>query len=193
MSQHDELYSFVFKGLLTEEALDRAGRKKRAIENIDLEDLARLVGYDALDPELLANAQRMSVVYSAIAAFENSVRQLISRTLLEEVGENWWQECVSINIRNTTASRMEQEEKVKWHSQRGNDPIQYTMLPNLLNIIRQNFEHFEPFVHNLDWAANIFDIVERSRNVTMHSGTLGDRDIARIGSLLRDWYSQVSY
>ena len=193
MKRENEVYSFVFKGLLTEEALDSAGRKRRAADIIDLEEVARLVGCDALDPELLANARRMSIVYSAIAAFENSVRQLISRTLLEEVGENWWQQCVSINIRKAAASRMEEEEKVKWHSQRGNDPIQYTMLPNLLNIMRQNFEHFEPFVHNLDWAANIFDIVERSRNVTMHSGALGDRDIARIGSLLRDWYSQVSY
>ncbi len=193
MSQADEVYSFVFKGLLTEEALDGAGRKKRPTDIVDVDGLAQLVGYDALDPELLANARRMAVVYSAIAAFENSVRQLITRTLLEEVGENWWQDCVSNNIRSAATTRLEEEEKVKWHSQRGNDPIQYTMLPNLLNIIRQNFEHFEPFIHNLDWAANIFDIVERSRNVTMHSGTLGDRDIARIGSLLRDWYSQVSY
>lgn len=189
----DHIYSFAMRGLLTEEALDRAGRNSLISQQFaELEATAKLVGLDALDIEKVASARAMAVVYTAIAAFENSVRELISKTLLENVGEAWWTTSVSEKIRVAAQARMAEEERVRWHAQRGGDPIQYTMLPNLLNIIRQNFTHFEPFVHDIDWAASIFDTVDRSRNVIMHSGHLGQRDIARIGSLITDWSRQVA-
>jgi Swt1-like HEPN len=193
MSSVDQTYNFVLRGLLAEEALDRAGRRKAISSQFaELQEVARIVGLDNLDEEDVAAARIMAVVYTAIAAFENSVRRLISKTLLESVGEDWWSQCVSERIRSAAQTRMDEEEKVRWHAQRGADPVQYTMLPNLLNIIRQNFAHFEPFVHNVDWAASIFDPIERSRNVIMHSGTLGPRDIARVGTLISDWTRQVS-
>ena len=37
----------------------------------------------------------------------------------------------------------------------------------------------------------IFQTIERSRNVIMHSGELGRRDIERIGTNIRDWINQV--
>lgn len=37
----------------------------------------------------------------------------------------------------------------------------------------------------------IFTTLEKSRNVIMHSGELGERDIERIGINIRDWISQV--
>jgi len=179
------------RGLLTEEALDSAGRKSELGMRVDEAELAKLVGLDALDERRVADARAMSIVYTAIAAFENSVRDFISKTLLEAVGDAWWQTAVSEKIRNMATTRMQEEEKVRWHTQRGADPIQYTMLPNLLNIIRLNFPHFEPAIHDIDWAASIFDPIDRSRNVIMHSGTLSPRDIARVGSLINDWSRQV--
>nr|WP_262922631.1 Swt1 family HEPN domain-containing protein [Brevundimonas diminuta] len=134
----------------------------------------------------------MAIVYTAVAAFENSVRNLVSTTLLEAKGASWWSECVSEKIRSAAEKRLEEEKRVRWHVQRGEDPIQFTMLPNLLNIIRQNQECFEPFIPDLDWAASIFDVIEKSRNVIMHSGQLSRRDVARLGTHLRDWSTQVT-
>lgn len=192
MSNSTEIYAGVFRALLTEEALDRAGRKQTNAFDGDFLEIERLVGLGALDEVHVANAKKMSIVYTAIAAFENSVRELISNTLLEDPGANWWEDCVSKKIRDAADVRRGDEEKVKWHTQRGSDPIQYTMLPNLLNIIRQNETKFEDFIQDIDWAASIFDTVEKSRNVIMHSGNLSNRDIARLGSLFRDWNAQVS-
>ena len=44
---------------------------------------------------------------------------------------------------------------------------------------------------SLEWAKQIFTTLEKSRNVIMHSGELGERDIERIGINIRDWISQV--
>ncbi|MFN4016327.1 MAG: Swt1 family HEPN domain-containing protein [Reyranella sp.] len=192
MNELDHVYSFVMKAHLTEEALDDAGRKTRRSAFHDQEELEVLAGVAALDERHVAAARAMAVVYVTIAAFENSVRELISRTLLEDKGEDWWATSVSEKIRAQAKQRMDEEEKVRWHSQRGQDPINFTMLPNLLNIIRQNFTQFEPFIHDIDWAAQIFDAIERSRNVIMHSGMLSRRDVARVGSLINDWSRQVS-
>ncbi|MEQ9506551.1 MAG: Swt1 family HEPN domain-containing protein [Hyphomonas sp.] len=194
MSAADQLYAFYARANLTETALDRAGRQSN-LSSIELAhaEIAKLVAISSLDDELVDSASKMSLVYSAIAAFENSVRYLISSTLAENVGENWWESCVSEKIRNAAKSRSDEEAKVRWHAQRGSDPINYTMLPNLINIIHQNHvPHFEPFIHSVEWARSIFDTLERSRNVVMHSGQLGERDLARVGSAIKDWVSQVS-
>ena len=37
----------------------------------------------------------------------------------------------------------------------------------------------------------MFDVLERSRNVIMHGGTLDTEDIERIGIYVRDWVKQV--
>ena len=126
----EKLYSFVFRGLLTEEALDKAGRKVRAGSAVDHEEIAKLLSLDALDEERVEVARGMGTVYVAIAAFENSVRELVTKTLLENLEENWWQEAVSAKIRKQADERMKEEKKVKWHAQRGDDPIQFTMPPD---------------------------------------------------------------
>lgn len=187
-----EPYSFVYRGQLTEAALDRAGRKSRHDLSAATEKLRYLVGIDVLDVEHVAQAERMSSVYIAVAAFENSVRDLISKVLADAAGEGWWDTCVSDKVKAAAKSRMDAEEKIRWHVQRGEDPIRYTMLPNLVSIIENNFARFEPYLPMLAWVKNVFEVIERSRNVIMHSGSLSERDMARLGSLIRDWNSQVA-
>lgn len=187
-----KLYEFVYRANLAEQALDKAGRRSKTLFEFDAAAVRDLLGIEVLDTEYVAAAEKMSLVYITVAAFENSVRDLIKSVLLEAFGENWWETCVSEKIRKAATLRVEEEQKIRWHVQRGDDPVRFTMLPNLVNIIAQNAETFEPYLPNIEWVKSVFEVVERSRNVIMHSGTLSDRDIARLGSLIRDWNSQVS-
>lgn len=184
-----DVYSFVYRGHLTTDALESVDAI-RSLDN-EIDDLDGLLATDALDERFVAQARKSAQVYVVIAAFENSVRELISTTLKENIGEDWWKSSVSEKVRAQAEQRMADEERIKWHTPRGYDPINFTMLPNLLNIIRMNHERFLPLIHDIDWAANIFDVVERSRNVIMHSGSLSRRDMARLGTFIRDWSSQV--
>ena len=186
-----QLYNFVFKGLLTEEALDRAGRKKRKSITMSDEQIAETLSIDSLPEDLVSEARQMAMVYTAIAAFENGVRELISGVLLESKGENWWEECVASKIRKRAEKRRDEELKIKWHTQRGKDTIYYTTLADLINVMRNNWEDFEAHIQSIDWAANIFDAIERSRNVIMHSGVLENGDVERLGIFIRDWIKQV--
>ncbi len=185
------LYDFVYRGQLAEEALDTAGRKNRRLAEFESANLARVLSLDLLDDHHVENARAMSNVYIAIAAFENSVRTLISNVLLEQVGENWWDSCVSEKIRNRAAGKQQEEDKIRWHVQRGADPINYTLMSDLVSILRQNWQYFEPYIPTIEWAAGLMDVIERSRNVIMHSGNLSRTDVERIGIYIRDWIKQV--
>lgn len=187
-----DLYSFAFRTLLTEAALDKTERVSRLslTNNVD-GDVAKRLPIEMLDSDLIARAKRMATVYIAIAAFENTVRDFVSSRLLEIVGAEWWSQVVSEKIRTRAESRRQEELKIRWHTPRGDQPINYTEFGDLSAIISQNWTHFENHLESQDWVRQIIGTVERSRNVIMHSGELGLQDVERIGTAIRDWIHQV--
>lgn len=189
-SPTSKLYEFAFRGLLTEEALDVAGRKTTKSLSLADEQISKTLGIDLMDDDLRKVSSQMSIVYTAVSTFENSVRELVAGVLVEKVGETWWGK-VAKGIREPAEKRMLEEKKAKWHTQRGQDPINYTTLSNLLAIMRHNWKHFEPYINDIEWASAVFDAIERSRNVIMHSGQLEKEDIERLGIYIRDWMKQV--
>ncbi|MGB3187420.1 MAG: Swt1 family HEPN domain-containing protein [Ornithinimicrobium sp.] len=186
----EQVYDFVYRAMLAEEALDVAGRIRR--NELDSAEVADALSFELFDDDLLKQARLMSTVYTAIAAFEMSVRRFVKKVLMDTHGEDWWDKGVSVKIRNFVDSRRIDEEKVKWHGVRGDDLLSYTELGHLPQIMQQNWEHFEAYVPRVDWATALFSTLERSRNVIMHSGTLSLPDVERIGMHIRDWNKQVS-
>jgi hypothetical protein len=190
-SPEGRLYDFVYRGQLAEQALDSAGRQNRRQSQVASEELAGILSLDLLDDHHVDNARAMAHVYIAIASFENSVRDLITSVLSEQVGANWWEACVSEKIRARAQQKIEEEDKIRWHVQRGASPINYTLMSDLVSILRQNWSHFEPHIPTIEWASGLMDVIERSRNVIMHSGMLTRTDIERVGIYIRDWIKQV--
>ncbi|HEV3252953.1 MAG TPA: Swt1 family HEPN domain-containing protein [Candidatus Acidoferrales bacterium] len=190
----NRLYSFVFKGLLTEEALDRAGRKPRGNFSEEMElETARRLGLPLLDESLVIKSRKMAVVYTAICAFENSVREFIEKKLSEERGENWWELCVKKEIRANAENRRKSEKDVRWLTARGDSLIYFTEFGDLISIMAKpdNWKFFEVHIGNVDWAKQIISTLEKSRNIIMHSGELAPTDIERVGMYIRDWIQQV--
>lgn len=188
----ENVYSFVFKGLLTEQSLDGVGRKsKKLFQEESYRKISERLCLNLMDDQLVTNAKKMAVAYTAISAFENSVRAFVSKKLSEEKGVNWWDVCVSEKIRHYAKTRMETEQNIKWHVSRGNEPINFIEFGDLISIMSNNWPLFEPHIHEIDWAKNIITSLERSRNVIMHSGELSDQDLERVGMYIRDWIRQV--
>lgn len=186
----NDVYEFVYRAMLAEEALDAAGRVRRV--DLDATEVAAALSFELFDDDLLGLARLMSTVYTAIAAFEMSVRRFVKKVLLDTYEEDWWEKGVSAKIRKFAEDRRAEEEKVKWHGVRGDDLLSYIELGHLPQIMQQNWEHFEAYVPRVDWATALFSTLERSRNVIMHSGSLALPDVERIGMHIRDWNKQVS-
>ena len=188
----DKLYAFIMRGELTKVALNKTEVIGRHSSSDFLsQEYMKSLSLELLDDECVNSAKVMATVYTAIAAFENMVRKFVVKILLEHKGESWWGQCVSEKIRRSAETRKKDEEKVKWHSHRGELMINYVNFGDLASIMAQNYELFEDYIVSIDWSKQIFSTLERSRNVIMHSGELGRRDIERIGTNIRDWISQV--
>lgn len=189
---NNNVYAYIMRGELAKAALAKTpALSKHSSSEIISNELIACLSLDLLDDEKVAAAKLMATVYTAIAAFENTVREFISKTMLEHKGEHWWEECVSEKIRKKAESRKEEEEKIRWHTPRGDSLINYTDFGELVSIMSQNVEVFEVHIISIEWARQIFQTVERSRNVIMHSGELSRRDIERVGTNIRDWINQV--
>ena len=179
----DSLYAFVMRGELTKTALEKTPiiSKHSSSEMLAKEYIERL-SLDLLDDDIVNSAKLMATVYTAIAAFENTVRQFVVKVLLEHKGENWWEECVSERIRKSAEGRKKEDDMIRWHTPRGDSMINYTDFGDLASIMSQNYSLFEYHIVSIEWARQIIQVIERSRNVIMHSGVLGRRDVERIGT-----------
>lgn len=187
----DNLYSFVYKGILTDAALDRIGRHRRMHFGAeDGRELHKALCYDVLEPDCLANAQRMSTVYAAIHAFENMVRQLVVKAMAEQFGEEWWQK-VPERIQKSVRNRMEEDARFRWHGARGSSETNYIDFADLSSIIVTNWSAFEDILFDLEWVKAVLATLEKSRNITMHAGVLAKEDVERIGMNIRDWTRQT--
>jgi hypothetical protein len=186
-----DLYSFVFRGVLTEEALDQAGRRRRNFFGAEeARATQKSLSYEFLDPDFLAEAQRMSVIYAAIHAFENAVRLMVTKAMAETHQETWW-EKVPERIRKTSKTRMEEDAKYRWHGARGATEINYCDFSDLSSIIVTNWSVFDDLLGNMEWAKATLNALEKSRNIVMHGGSLAKEDVERIGMNIRDWIRQA--
>ena len=130
-----DLYSFVYRGVLTDEALDGVGRRRRTHFGAEeARSLQKTLSFDFLDGDLLVEAQRMATVYTALHAFENSVRALTTKAMAEKHGETWW-EKIPERIRKSSKTRMEEDAKNRWHGARGAVEINYCDFGDLASII----------------------------------------------------------
>jgi hypothetical protein len=186
-----DLYSFVYRGVLSEEALDKVGRRRRShFGSEEARVIQKSLSYDSLDADLLAQAQLMAAVYAAIHAFENSVRATVTKAMGEKYGEPWW-EKVPERIRRAAKSRMEEDAKFRWHGARGATEINYCDFGDLSSIIVTNWEVFEDLLGNVEWAKATLNSLEKSRNIVMHGGSVAKKDIERAGMNIRDWIRQA--
>jgi hypothetical protein len=187
----DALYTFVYRGLLTDESLDKVGRRRR--RHFGAEEAAKIrqsLSFEMLDPDCLADAERMAIVYTAIHAFENTVRELVKKAMAEVHGETWWTK-VPERVQKKAKTRMEEDAKFKWHGTRGASEIVYCDFGDLSSIIVTNWAEFESILSDMEWSKAVLNTLERSRNIVMHGGLLSKEDVERIGMNIRDWIRQA--
>ncbi len=185
------LAAFIARGQFADIAVSSVLGAGTPRGELTFDDIAARVSLRYLDDGYVASAKKMSAVYIAVAAFENMLRELISSMMLEAKKDNWWEHCVSLEIRRRAQKRMDEEKEVRWHKSRGLSPIFYTDIDDLPNIIQQNWDAFEHTFQNIEWLRQIVRSVKTSRNVIMHSGELSLDDIERVGVNIRDFVRQV--
>jgi len=188
----DALYGFWARGFLAEQALTEFRAGTRAPEEDERADrVRRALPVDDMDENQVSRARSMALVYTAIAAFENMVRDYVADVLLEAAGADWWEKRASGTIKDRARKRIQTEERLKYHTPRGGRPIDYVDLADLANLIANSWPDFVDYLPSQEWVKSLFEVLENSRNIIMHSGTLETIDVERVGIHIRDWIHQV--
>ena len=144
-----------------------------------------------LDSDLLADAQRMSFVYTAIHTFENTVRQLVMKAMAERHGAASWAKAPDRISKNGQDFELKRMQSSGGMAHGAVPEINYCDFGDLSSIIVTNWDVFEDVVANLEWAKGVLSTLEKSRNIVMHGGVLAKEDIERVGMNIRDWIRQT--
>jgi hypothetical protein len=129
--------------------------------------------------------------FSPSFCLENSARDLITERLLARKGAGWWDVAVPAKIKVAIEKLKEKEDKNRYHAPRSSSLIGYTMFGNLAQIVIANWDDFSDLLPDQAWITSRFNDLEMSRNIIMHTGTLPQLEVERIGSIVRDWIRQV--
>gem|GEM_PF-5559490 len=125
--------------------------------------------------------------------YENSVRQLVEKILVQNLGDNWWEQVASTKMKREVEQLQENEKKRKWLSVRGKvSPLYYLQWGDLVKLIRKHEDLFLPHVGSLRFVENRFEELESLRNIVAHNGVLpSENDFQRVIISFRDWCRQL--
>lgn len=137
-------------------------------------------------------ARRMGAVYELLYCLENSLRELIERTLQETLGpDQWWSEGVPSRIREPAERRARDDERARWHGARGESLLSYTDFPQLGEMIVDRWDDFADLLGDRRWVENYFSEMNRTRRALAHTGQLTDADVERMEMRVREWLRVV--
>ena len=191
MSGNYDIYAFVMKGDVAQHAVNTELRRFDESPQDVINRIRQALPIELIDDEYLECAEKMALVYTVIASFENAARKFIQDCLIENHGASWWDARVPKHVREQAEKRKTDEAQHRYHGSRGTSMIFYAQMGDLVSIIQKSETDFTDYIPSVDWARQLFDAIERSRNVIMHSGDLSMNDIQRVGMNIRDWLQQV--
>jgi hypothetical protein len=189
-----ELRDFVFRGLLFEsesETFRRAGIQVGA----DLGKSEETLLYEVLAPFGVTRrnqALEMARLYAVLHAFENEVRSLISDTLEEKVGPEWWNtDAIPKKVKQMAESRKQTAEKDSWLEGSKSNELEFADFGDLGAIIIQNWENFKDIMPSQAWISQRMLELEKARNFVAHHRMLMPSEFQRIYMYISDWNKVV--
>lgn len=189
----EKVKGFVFNGLLTSRELEELGETLLQLDSplVNIPDPTDSTDPSWYPPDLVEAAQRMTQVYFRLYLFENQARRLIRSVMEEAKGPDWFNNHAPDGLRTRVQKRQEAEEYARFHSQRGDDSLEFLTLPELGRIIEHNWEEFADILYRREWMLSKFEELRLTRNATAHMGVVADDDLKRLDVILNDWIRQV--
>jgi hypothetical protein len=146
----------------------------------------------------ISSSESNAIIYPIMYLFENSLRRFISKCMEMDYGENWWTDKIEKEkqkIADNVKKRKLAEDDYSWHSKRNADPIYYTDINDLKNII--NTYSSTGYFHNalgknkdevVVWVKNF----EKTRNILAHNNPVSKTDLDRLKLNTNDWHAFVT-
>jgi hypothetical protein len=152
-SINDGLKLFAMTSQLIEHDLDRVELE----QGIDLErDHKRTLSvdqtyYPQIETEIRAEASAMAPHYEVFYSLETTIRRYIRDSLEDAIGPTWLASNVPDPVR-TNAEKAQKKERDAGITPRSSEPIDFTTFGELSEIIKANWNVFEPTFQSIEAA-----------------------------------------
>lgn len=145
--------------------------------------------YTQFESSLRKEASEMSQFYEVFYCLERSTRQLVSRVMEAELGNDWWTPDRVTQDVAAKAAQVMREEREGGITPRSTQPIDYTFFGQLSVIITKNWALFETRLPraNQKSISRVMHTLNLLRGPIAHSCPLSDDEIDRFHGAVRDW------
>lgn len=144
--------------------------------------------YPQFEQSIRGEAAEMSRHYELFYCLENSVRKLITETLWENAGANWWESGkIPKNIKEAVEERI-QKEVDNGVTRRSEDSIDYTTFGELSVIITTNWDLFGTIFTSRRAVEKVMSSLNLLRGPIAHCCPLSEDEIDRLKLTVKDWF-----
>lgn len=189
----DHIRSFGMSGYLLSEELNEIER----LYSVELGHGSNPEGqdpteyYPQFEQTVRTEADLMSRHYRVFYCLEQSIRKLITETLEETEGANWWNAGrIPPEIIKDVAGRI-QKELDSGVTQRSEDPIDYTTFGELSVVITTNWELFGTIFTSRRAVERVMSNLNTLRGPIAHCCPISEDEALRLNLTVKDWFRMI--
>ena len=190
---NDSIRSFGMSGYLITEELKKI-EKQFGIELGHApkpEDASAVEYYPQFEQAVRAEAAEMSQHYELFYCLEQSIRKLITETLHDAAGADWWNSGkVPQEIHNEVATRVQREAE-SGITQRSDALLDYTNFGELSVIITSNWDLFKTVLTNQRAVTRVMSNLNLLRGPIAHCCPISEDEIERLKLSVKDWFRMI--
>ena len=133
----------------------------------------------------------MATHYEVFYCLEKSIRKLITETMEEVAGEDWWHSGrINVGISTEVSSRI-QKEVDSGVTRRSTDELDYTTFGELSVIITSNWDTFGTMFNSRKAVEKVMNSLNTLRGPIAHCAKLSEDEILRLRLTMRDWFRMM--
>ena len=185
----DLIRQFGMANQLTEVNLDAVEKKYDInLGRISREEELEESYFPQFDESVRKEASDMSKHYEVFYCLEKTIRSLISDTISEAEGANWWESGrVPEKLKDGIEKRI-QRETDSAVTLRSDDPIDFTTFGELGELIKTNWDIFGSIFSSARAVERVLANLNILRGPIAHCSKLAEDEVIRLELSLRDWF-----
>ena len=192
-SAQNHLRNFGMSGLLvTEEIRNVETQFGLELGHVKSDTVSESQYYPQFEQAVRREAARMSGHYEVFYCLETSIRKLITATLRDADGANWWQTGrIQEQIQKDVAAVVKREID-SGVSQRSENEIDYTTFGQLSVIITDNWDLFGTIFSSQKAVRRVMTSLNLLRGPIAHCCPMEDDEVDRLRLAVKDWFRMMA-
>lgn len=144
---------------------------------------------EQVDANIRRNAERMAEFYKIFYILENDIRNLVEETMIEVLGDQWWEAGVPQVVRDSVKRNIDREADEGLIA-RSDREIDYTNFGELGEILKANWNSFAGIFASttITGVQRVIKKLNLARGPIAHCNLLTEDEVVRLKLTVRDWY-----